>query len=525
MSHIHEKLREHAAQIQNTTLTELFAQEPNRIADNTYQIAGIYADLSKNHINQQTAKLWQQWAEQAGVAEGIAAITRGDNVNTGEHRPALHHALRAPAEGEFVVNGIDVNAEIRDVRQRMKSISKEIRNGNWKGYDGQTITDIIHIGIGGSELGPRLLCEAFAHEADGPNIHFLATPDPVQIRHLQKQLNPATTLLIVASKSFGTEETLENAKIMRDWLRQAGGEATDQRMIALSANVEKAAAFGITAERVLPFWDWVGGRFSLWSAISLPFILQNGYDYYARLLNGAHQMDQHFQTADTQDNLPIQLALLDCWYNHYFGINNRSLIMYAHSLAPFPQYLQQLDMESLGKRATRDGKPLTQPSGMIIWGGTGTEAQHAFFQLLHQGQRRIPLDFITVKKAPEGMEHAASIIHGHCLAQAEALMRGRDESDLQDIPEAERYQRTCPGNRPSTMLILDELTPECLGAMIALYEHKTTILGILYDVNAYDQWGVELGKVLAKGTEASLRGEIGKHHDASTESLIKHLKS
>lgn len=525
MSHIDEKLRDHAAQISQKTLVELFAEEPQRVQAATFQVAGIYADLSKNHINAQTGELWTQWAAQAGVAEGIAAVVRGDNVNTGEHRPALHHALRAPAEGEFVVNGIDVNIEIRAARRRMQDFAERIRGGTWKGYRDEAISDVVHIGIGGSELGPRLLCEAFAHEADGPKIHFLATPDPVQLQHLMHTLNPATTLLIVASKSFGTEETLANADILRTWLRQHGGEAADNQMLAISANVDKAAAFGIAEERVLPFWDWVGGRFSLWSAIALPFILQNGYAAYEKLLAGAHEMDKHFQTAAIAQNLPAQLALLDAWYNHYFGINNRALILYAHSLAAFAQYLQQLDMESLGKRANRAGEPLDKPSGLIIWGGTGTESQHAFFQLIHQGQRRIPLDFITVKKAPQGLEKAAHIMHGHCLAQAEALMRGRDESDLQEIPEAERYQRTSPGNRPSSTLILDELSPQCLGALIALYEHKTTVLGILYDVNAYDQWGVELGKILAKGTEASLAGEIGAHHDASTAALLKHLKS
>lgn len=525
MSHIEEKLRHHAATISQTTLLQLFADEPQRVQDWTFQVAGIYADLSKNHINTQTQALWQQWAEKVAIKEGIAAVVRGDNVNSGEHRPALHHALRAPAQETFIVNGIEVNAEIRAARAKMQDFAKRIRSGAWQGYQGGAITDVVHIGIGGSELGPRLLCEAFAHEADGPNIHFLATPDPVQIHSLRQRLNPATTLLIVASKSFGTEETLANADILRTWLREHGGAAADKQMIAISANVAKAAAFGIDESRVLPFWDWVGGRFSLWSAIALPFILQNGFSAYERLLSGAHEMDKHFQTAALDKNLPVQLALLDAWYNHYFGIDNRALILYAHSLAAFPQYLQQLDMESLGKRANRAGLPLEKPSGMIIWGGTGTESQHAFFQLIHQGQRRIPLDFITVKSAPKGLEKAAQIVHGHCLAQAEALMRGRDDSDLQDIPEAERYQRTCPGNRPSSTLILDNLSPECLGALIALYEHKTTVLGILYDVNAYDQWGVELGKILAKGTEASLAGETSQHHDASTAALLNHLKS
>lgn len=524
MSQIDQKLQDHAQAIQQTPLMDLFAQEPDRVADWTWQVAGLHADLSKNHINAQTKALWSEWLKAANVQEGIDAITRGDNVNTGEHRPALHHALRAPTDKPFVVNGIDVSAEIADVREKMKTLSESIRGGDWKGFSGKAITDVVHIGIGGSELGPRLLCEAFKHLADGPTIHFLATPDPLQIAELKRHLNPETTLLIVASKSFGTEETLANAEFMRQWLREAGGEKADGQMIALSANVDKTAAFGIDAERVLPFWDWVGGRFSLWSAISLPFILQNGFATYEALLAGAHEMDKHFQTTELDKNLPAQLALLDAWYNHYFGINNRSVIMYAHALAPFPQYLQQLDMESLGKRANKEGGPLSKPSGLIIWGGTGTESQHAFFQLLHQGQRRVPLDFITVKSYPAGYDAAARIVHGHCLAQAEALMRGRDESDLQDIPEAERYQRTCPGNRPSTTLILEDLTPECLGAMIALYEHKITVLGLLYDVNAYDQWGVELGKVLAKGTEASLAGEIGSH-DPSTDALLRYMKS
>lgn len=524
MSSITEKLQDNAAQLQQTTLTQLFADDTARVASWTFKAAGIYADLSKNHIDNTTKTYWAEWLKAAHVEEGIAAITRGDNVNTGEHRPALHHALRDPAQGEFIVNGIDVYQEIRAARKRMQDISERIRSGAWKGYTGKAITDVVHIGIGGSELGPRLLCSAFAHLADGPKIHFLATTDPYQIETLEKTLNPETTLLIVASKSFGTEETLSNATFLRQWLRDAGGEATDTQMIALSANLDKAAAFGISEDRVLPFWDWVGGRFSLWSAISLPFILQNGYAMYERLLAGAHQMDDYFQHTPLMENLPVQLALLDCWYNHFFGINNRAVIMYAHALGPFPQYLQQLDMESLGKRANKAGEPLAKPSGMIIWGGNGTESQHAFFQLIHQGQRRIPLDLITVKRAPAAQQTAANILHAHFIAQAEALMRGRSEADLPEVPEAERYQRTTPGNRPSTSLILDDLSPECLGAMIALYEHKITVLGLLYNVNAYDQWGVELGKILAAGVEKSFAGDTVEH-DASTSTLIDYLKA
>lgn len=524
MSTLNEKLNQHRQELQNIPLSELFTQEPERVNQWRFQVGTLYADLSKNHLNAKTKTLWQQWLEQAQVQQGIDALTRGDNVNHSENRPALHHRLRAPTDTDFYVGEENISASIADVRQRMRQISEQIHSGQWRGYSDQPISDVIHIGIGGSELGPRLLCHAFEHQSDGKvRIHFLASPDPIYLEHLTRQLNPATTLLIVASKSFSTEETLVNANYLRDWLRQNGGQQADAQMIAISANVDKAQQFGIAAQRILPFWDWVGGRFSLWSAISLPFVLQNGYPAYQALLDGAHKMDTHFQQTALMDNLPVQLALLDAWYNHYFAVNNRAVITYSHSLNPFPQYLQQLDMESLGKRANRQGKPLDKPSGLIIWGGSGTESQHAFFQLIHQGQRQIPIDFIAIKQAPKGYERAHQLVLGHCLAQSEALMKGRDESYLQDLPEDKRYERTSAGNRPSTTLILDALTPETLGALIALYEHKVSVLGMLYNVNAYDQWGVELGKILAQETQKSLQGDL-QAHDPSTTALINHLK-
>ncbi|MBV7434860.1 glucose-6-phosphate isomerase [Cardiobacteriaceae bacterium TAE3-ERU3] len=524
MSTINEQLQDNAAKLQHTPLTALFAADPERVNKHTTHAAGLYVDFSKNPLDDHTLTLWQRWLDAQNVEQSLDAQWRGEHVNTGEDRPALHHRLRAPTDQAFNVDGQNISADIAAARDKMRKLSDAVRNGEWRGYNDEAITDVIHIGIGGSELGPRLLCQAFDHLADGPRIHFLATPDPIRIQTLRQRLNPATTLLIIASKTFTTEETLTNANLMRDWLREHGGEKADQQMIAVSANLERTAAFGIDSERVLPFWDWVGGRFSLWSAIAMPFILQNGYEAYAALLDGAHAMDNHFREADTAHNIPKRLALLDVWFNHYWHINNRAVITYANPLEPFPSYLQQLDMESLGKRSQANGKPLTKPTGMIIWGGTGTESQHAFFQLIHQGQRQIPLDFITIKTTPKGLEEAQRIIHGHCLAQSEALMRGRDESDLGDLPKNERYQRTSPGNRPSTTVILDDLTPQCLGALIAAYEHKITVSALLYGINAYDQWGVELGKVLAKGTESSLRGENGQQHDASTTALIQHLR-
>ena len=524
MSHIDEKLHAHRDHIQSTTLVEKFAADSARVPAWSWHIAGIYADLSKNHLDAQTPALWQQWLSAARVKEGIAALLGGEHVNSSENRPALHYRLRSPVSDAFSIDGQDISADIAAMRAHMRTLAEKVRSGAWRGYSGKAFTDIIHIGIGGSELGPRLICQALKQQSDGRlTVHFLPTPDPYRLQALA-HLNPETTLLIIASKTFTTEETLSSAQYLRNWLRAAGGEAADKQMIAITARTDRAAEFGIEHERTLPMWDWVGGRYSLWSSIALPFVLQNGYEHYEQLLAGAHAMDEHFAHAEPARNLPIQLALLDVWYNHYFHINNRAVITYSAALEPFPQYLQQLAMESLGKRTQGNGEALAKPSGIIIWGGSGTDVQHAFFQLIHQGQRAIPVDFITVKKSAQHPE-LQRILHAHCLAQSEALMHGRTEADLPaGLPAQESAQRVCPGNRPSTTLILDELSPACVGALLALYENKTSAEALLLGVNAYDQWGVELGKQLAASTNASLSGQTGKH-DASTTALLNHLKA
>ncbi|MDO4777698.1 MAG: glucose-6-phosphate isomerase [Cardiobacteriaceae bacterium] len=524
MSHIHEKLRAHRDALQQTTLAEKFAADPARMESWQFNVAGIHADLSKNHVDAGTQSLWQQWLADARVADGIKALLAGEHVNQSEDRPALHYRLRSPTDQPFVIDGQDISADIAAMRAHMKTLADNIHSGQWLGYSGKRFTDVIHIGIGGSELGPRLICHALRHQTDkGLTIHFLATPDPYRLQALES-LNPETTLLIIASKTFTTEETLASAEHLRAWLRAAGGEKADRQMIAISARTDRAAAFGIDAERVLPMWDWVGGRYSLWSSIALPFVLQNGYAAYEALLSGAHAMDEHFANAEAARNLPIQLALLDTWYNHYFHINNRAVITYSAALEPFPQYLQQLAMESLGKRTCHDGSELANPTGLIIWGGSGTDVQHAFFQLIHQGQRDIPVDFITLKQSDK-YPQMQRLLQSHCLAQSEALMHGRSAADLpQDLAPDESAQRVCPGNRPSTTLILDALNPQCLGALLALYENKTSVEALLLGVNAYDQWGVELGKQLAANTRKSLDGATGAH-DASTTALINHIKS
>ncbi|MBR1375058.1 MAG: glucose-6-phosphate isomerase [Cardiobacteriaceae bacterium] len=527
MTNIEEKLRKNAEEIKKTTLNELFQQEgAERVSRWSFEVAGIYADLSKNFLNLETKRIWHEWAAGSGIKEHISATVRGEEVNLSEHRPALHTALRDDNKDEFIVNEHDIHAEIRSARLRMKNIAEKIHSGDWTGANGEKFTDIVHIGIGGSELGPRLIAEASAVDADkNIRVHFLATTDPNKTALLCKTLNPATTIIIIASKTFSTEETIANAIVMRDWLRKNLGDKADKQLIALTAHTEEAANFGIDAGRVLPFWDWVGGRYSLWSAIALPFILQNGFDFYEKLLHGAAKMDQHYQNAPFDDNLPLQLALLDCWYNHYFDFNNRAVIPYADGLGALPQYLQQLEMESLGKKTKKDGSPLDKKTGGIVWGGVGTNAQHAFFQLIHQGQRNIPLDFLTVKSAQQGLENSAKILNANCLAQAEALMRGKKITEFDPkIPEKERAQRVCDGNRPSTMFILQDLSAETLGALLAMFEHKTAALAHFYGINAYDQWGVELGKILAKSVKEDLTsGKVSDTHDQSTATLIKYL--
>lgn len=518
---------EHARQLAASSLSALFACDPQRVCKWTWYEEGIYLDLSKNFVDDHTRELWRAWLQEVNMASAIEALFQGQCVNTSEQRPALHHLLRAPAEHLLAPSASPWGGEIETVRQRMRRLEHDLRGGELLGFNGEAFTDIIHIGIGGSELGPRVLCDALVHESDKRlHIHFLTTPDPVRLRLLTSKLRRGRTLVIVASKSFSTVETLMNARIIRDWLEAGGGKAALRQMWAVTAQPQAALVFGIDEDHILPFWDWVGGRFSLWSAIGLPFVLQNGYEVYEQLLAGAHAMDKHFRHADAEHNMPLQLALLDAWYNRYFACNNRAIISYHFGLNQFPEYLQQLEMESLGKGVDRQGAILKQPTGCIIWGGTGTECQHAFFQLLHQGQRKIPLDFIAVKKAAPHYEREHRYMLANCLAQSAALMQGRSMEQLRHYPPQERAMRLCPGNHPSTTMIVDLLDARHLGSLLALYEHKVYALSILYGINAFDQWGVELGKHVAESTFAALNAApCHDEHDPSTQALLQHLLS
>lgn len=494
-----DKLKQHQALIASKTLKQWFEAEPHRVSDWTLQFSHLYLDLSKNYVNAETKNIWAEWWQASDLKNKIKALQTGERINTSENRQVLHHILREPTPSLYA-------DEILATRQKMQVIENKLKSAG--------VTDVVHIGIGGSELGMKLLCQALRSRRNKQiNIHFLASPDADKIAELQETLHPKTTALIVASKTFTTEETMVNAQYMRDWLL-AGDPNGAQRMIAISTAIPLLKQFGILEENVLPMWDWVGGRFSLSSALALPLVLQNSFADYEALLRGLNRLDEHFYQADFKENLPVLLATLDAWYNRYFHIDTRAVITYNHPLHYFPAYLQQLAMESLGKNVDIHGKPLSERSGIIIWGGNGTETQHSFFQLLHQGNHIVPLDLITVKSASEKFLPAQATVHSHFIAQAEAFMLGR---------KTDRNEQFSAGNRPTSALILDELNPESLGELIALYEHKTSVEGFLYGINSYDQWGVEFGKILAKDTKADLLG--AQHdHDASTSALIQYLK-
>lgn len=493
-----KQLSEHFQTLARQPLADRVAA-PEQLAQWTLTVGDIYADLSKNFVDGQTKALWARWWQDCDLRGHLQALRRGDKVNGSEQRPVLHQLLREPQPHLF-------GAEITAMREQLKAVAERLQ--------AQNISDVVHIGIGGSELGMKLLCQALAKYKNGRvKIHFLAGTDGEHLAELQR-LNPKSTALIIASKTFTTEETMLNGRYMRDWLL-AGDPNGASRIVAISANVPAASAFGLDPQNVLPMWDWVGGRFSLSSALALPLILQNSYADYEALLAGLHLMDEHFYNADFSVNLPVLLASLDASYNRFLHYNSRAVITYNRPLRAFPFYLQQLSMESLGKNCDAEGRPLAERTGMIIWGGSGTETQHSFFQLLHQGNHVVPLDLLTVKNGNPAFAEANTVMHAHCIAQAEALMLGR---------KTDRNEQFSPGNRPSNVLILNELTPQSLGQLIAIYENKTSVEARLYGINAYDQWGVEYGKILAKSSRAALEGKAETQSDASTRALLAHLK-
>jgi len=524
-------LSAHRKALEPVHLRDLFRDDPLRATRLCLELDGVFVDYSKNRITDETLRLLCNLARAAEMPLWIARLFAGERVNLTEHRAALHAALREPPGRPKVPGHVDVSAEVGHVLAQMRSVCGSVRDGKWLGATGERIDDVVHIGIGGSHLGPQLAVEALsAYAHPRLAIHFLANVDGAPAAALLARLDPAKTLFIVASKTFATEETMTNAETARTWLEsKLGVAAVPKHFLAVTANRDAAAAFGIAAANIFEFWDWVGGRFSLWSAVGLPVALAVGMDRFEEMLGGAHAMDRHFAETPLERNLPVILALIGVWYNNFFGWATRAVLPYDEGLRLLPAYLQQAEMESNGKSKARDGRPVGFDTSPVVWGGTGTNAQHAFFQMLHQGTRVVPCDFIACAQSGAWLPRHHDLLLANCLAQAEALMLGRSEAevaaDLAQLPEAERQallpHRLCPGNRPSTTILVKRLDPRAFGTLLALYEHKVFAQGVIWGVNPFDQWGVELGKQLSKRIAPELEGEAAlAPHDASTAALI-----
>ena len=529
-----QALAKHHEAIKNTTLRELFAADPDRFLNYQTKAAGLFVDYSKNHITGETRSLLNALATEAQLGEKISAMFAGERVNPTESRPALHTALRNRGANPVEVEGSDVMPAVHKVLDRLRVFSDRVREGDWRGFSGEVITDVVNIGIGGSDLGPLMATEALAAYAD-PNLklHFVSNVDGSHISSTLRTLQPETTLFIVASKTFTTQETLANANSAKRWFLESDATAADvaKHFVALSTNKEKVEAFGIDSNNMFEFWDWVGGRYSLWSAIGLPLILSIGFERFEQFLDGAHAMDEHFRTAPIENNLPVTLALLTVWYNNFFNAHSHLIAPYDQYLHRFPAYLQQLTMESNGKSVHVDGSPVSCSTGPIVWGEPGTNGQHAYFQLVHQGTHLIPTDFIMPMESlnPIGEHH--ELLMANCFAQSEALMMGKTteeltvemQSDGASADEIDRLSghRTFAGNRPSNTIMMQRLDPAALGALIAAYEHKVFVESVIWDINPFDQWGVELGKQLAGRIRSELAsGNTVTSHDSSTNGLI-----
>jgi glucose-6-phosphate isomerase len=514
-------LERHASHARQWQLRELFAQDPQRASRFTLEAAGLCLDYSKNHIDTQSISLLAAFARAQQMELLRDAMFRGEPINLSEQRSVLHTLLRVPRGTRFMLDGVDAAAGVHQVLDRMAVFCEAVRSGSWKGYDGQSITDVVNIGIGGSDLGPVMGCDALRPYAQpGLRMHFLSNVDGHALQALLPALDPRTTLVIVSSKSFTTRETMANAQAMRSWFLQHGKEADLQRhFVAVSTNVGEVTRFGINTANMFEFWDWVGGRYSVWSAIGLPLMLSIGPERFREFLSGAHAMDAHFRTAPLEANMPALLAMTGYLYRQFFHTASLLVAPYHQDLHLFPAWLRQLEMESNGKDVTRDGHPVQTPTCPVVWGSVGTNGQHAYFQLIHQGTDLIPVDFITALKPMHAHLDQHRMLLANCFAQAEALMNGT-------VGQALPLHRSFHGNRPSNMLLMEQLTPATLGALLALYEHKTFVQGILWNINSFDQWGVELGKTLAAQIQSELDDtSVSGLHDSSTAALVKRARA
>jgi glucose-6-phosphate isomerase len=526
-------LQDHHAMVQGLHLRSLFADDPARGERMTAEAAGVYLDYSKNRINDETLKLLIALAEQSGLRARIEAMFRGEKINVTESRAVLHVALRAPKGASIIVDGTNVVPEVHAVLGKMADFANRVRGGQWKGHSGKPIRNVVNIGIGGSDLGPVMAYEALKYYSNrAMTFRFVSNVDGTDFVEATRDLDPAETLFIVSSKTFTTLETMTNAHSARDWsLRGFGGDAkaVARHFVAVSTNAEKVAEFGIDTANMFEFWDWVGGRYSMDSAIGLSTMLAIGEDHFRAMLAGFHAIDEHFRTAPFGSNLPVLMGLLGVWYNNFFGAQTVAVLPYDEYLKRFPAYLQQLTMESNGKHVTLDGTPVETETGPIYWGEPGTNGQHSFYQLIHQGTRLIPCDFIAFGQALNSLGRHHDMLLANVFAQSEALAFGktRERVKAEGTPDWLVPHRVFEGNRPSNTILMDRLTPAALGKLVALYEHSVFTQGTIWNIDSFDQWGVELGKVLAQRIIPELESKIAPKldHDSSTNNLIRRYRN
>jgi glucose-6-phosphate isomerase len=533
------KLQAHFKTIENKHLTELFAENSNRASEMTLQWEDFYVDYSKHRISKETINLLIELANEVDLKDAMNKYFDGDLINKTEGREVLHTALRNPEKSQVLVNGENVMPEIYEVKYKIKDFTNKVINGELKSYTGKAFTDVVNIGIGGSDLGPAMVVDALTYYKNHLTTHFVSNVDGDHVNEVIKNLNPETTLFIIVSKTFTTQETLSNANTLREWfLKSAPKEAVSKHFVAVSTNIEKVKAFGIDANNIFPMWNWVGGRFSLWSAVGLSISLAVGFENFDNLLLGAHKMDEHFKTQDFDKNIPVITALLSVWYNNFFNTESEAVIPYSQYLNQFATYLQQGIMESNGKSVDRNGDKINYQTGTIIWGEPGTNSQHAFFQLIHQGTKLIPAEFIGFAKSLHNNQDHQDKLMSNFFAQTEALMNGKPEAIVVNELKAQGVSedqiktltpfKIFEGNKPTTTFLINQLTPESLGKLIAMYEHKIFVQGIIWNIFSYDQFGVELGKQLANTILKELNdASVSNSHDASTQNLIdyyNHIK-
>ncbi len=533
-----QALQQHAEAMQQVHMRDLFADDEHRFQRYSLQFGQLLVDYSKNIITDKSMRLLLQLAEERRLSEWIERMFNGEKINLTEGRAVLHTALRNRSDRPVYVDGRDVMPDVRRVLQQMRVFTDKVRQGVWLGSTGKHITDIVNIGIGGSDLGPVMVTEALkAYAQDGLNVHFVSNVDGTHMVETLKGLHRETTLFVIVSKTFTTQETITNAKTARDWFLTRGGtrEAVARHFVAVSTNAKAVASFGIDTGNMFEFWDWVGGRYSLWGSVGLSIALYIGMDRFEELLTGAHAMDEHFRNAPFAENIPVILGLLGIWYNNFMHADSHAILPYDQYMHRFPAYFQQGDMESNGKRVTRDGEQVDYSTGPIIWGEPGTNGQHAFFQLIHQGTKLVPCDFLAPVETQNPVGEHHRMLLSNFFAQTEALMRGKTEAEVRGELQAQGMSeadievllphKVFPGNRPSNSIMFTKLTPHTLGMLIAMYEHKTFVQSVIWGVNAFDQWGVELGKQLARSILPELvDNRPVTTHDASTNGLINFYK-